>query len=108
MESGESETDTLKREVSEETGIDWLSIVDGFRKSIFYRYVPKSEEKESKKGISLIVKRVVYYICETGGGNVVLSDEHRDYEWLVFEKAVDRITHINGKSILTKAGLFLG
>ena len=67
MEIGETEIDTVFREVSEETGIKDLQIINGFRQQISYKYRKKSK---------LVNKAVIYYLAETKSKKVVLSFEH--------------------------------
>jgi len=107
VDEGETEDETMKREVWEETGIKEINTYPGFRRSIFYTYKPKGKEKEGKKEIYSIIKRVVYYVCETSEKDIILSDEHRGYVWLEFDSAFSRVTHENGKKILLKAHHFL-
>lgn len=110
IESGESETAALEREVSEETGIKQLDILPNFRSSIryFYRAKDKEKERRRKEGHSLnVFKKVVYYLAETNESAVRISAEHIGCEWLVYGDAMERITFQNGKRILKKAQCFL-
>lgn len=107
VEEGESEHETLRREVQEETGIRDLEIILGFKKNIFYSYRPGGKEREKKKGVAHIIKKVVYYAAETESVEIGLSHEHKGFEWLPYDEAIGRITHDNGKNILLKANIFL-
>ncbi len=98
IEYGESEIDTIKREIMEETGITDIKFINGFRQQISYRY---------KKKFKLVNKSVIYYIAETKSNNVVLSFEHTDFAWLNFNDALNRLSFDNSKEILKNAHDFL-
>ena len=98
IENGESELDTIKREIMEETGITDIKFIDDFRQQISYRY---------KKKFKLVNKSVIYYIVETKSNKVVLSFEHVNFAWLNFNDALNRISFDNSKKILKNANEFL-
>ena len=98
IENGESEIDTIKREIMEETGIIDIKFMDGFRQQISYRY---------KKKFKLVNKSVIYYIVETKSNKVILSFEHVDFAWLDFNDALNRLSFDNSKKILKNANEFL-
>ncbi|KKR21603.1 MAG: NUDIX hydrolase [Candidatus Moranbacteria bacterium GW2011_GWA2_39_41] len=110
VEKGETEEETLRREVEEETGIRELQIMAGFKDSMRYSYEAKGEEKEkriaNRAGLH-VFKRVVYYVAETKELDIQVSFEHIGFEWLNFEKAINRVTFADGKRIMRKAGEFL-
>ena len=62
IEEGETELDTVFREISEETGITDIQIIQGFRQQISYKYRKKSK---------LVNKAVIYYLAETKSKQVV-------------------------------------
>jgi 8-oxo-dGTP pyrophosphatase MutT (NUDIX family) len=97
-EEGESEKETIIREAREEAGVKDLRFVEGFRKKISYFY-----RKEGK----LVSKQVVFLLAETKTKDIKLSYEHAGYEWLGYEKALERVTFKNSKNILSKAQAFL-
>lgn len=108
VEVGETENQTLTREIFEETGITDLEIQKGFRESIFYFYSAKGNERERRirdgRGIR-IFKRVVYFLTKTSGFNEIkISHEHTGFAWLAYSSALERLTFVNGKKILLKAG----
>lgn len=98
IENGESELDTIKREIMEETGITDIKFIDDFRQQISYRY---------KKKFKLVNKLVIYYIVETKSNKVVLSFEHVNFAWLNFNDALNRLSFDNSKKILKNANEFL-
>ena len=98
IENGESELDTIKREILEETGITDINFIDDFRQQISYRY---------KKKFKLVNKLVIYYIVETKSNKVVLSFEHVNFVWLNYNDALNRLSFDNSKKILKNANEFL-
>jgi 8-oxo-dGTP pyrophosphatase MutT (NUDIX family) len=109
-EEGEDSEQTLRREAQEETGLDDLEILPGFKRQIrfFYRAQDseKKERQENGKFIN-IAKLVVFYLAETRTKNVKISFEHTGYEWLGYADALQRITYANAKNVLTKANAHL-
>ena len=98
VEKGESEKDTVIRELREETGITDARFIEGFREEISYFYKMKGKT---------VYKEVVFFLMETGTSDVVLSFEHTGYEWLNYQKAIERLTFENAKNVLRKAHTFL-
>jgi bis(5'-nucleosidyl)-tetraphosphatase len=98
IESGETEIDTIKREVMEETGIVDIKLIEGFRQQISYKYRKKSK---------LVHKTVIYYLAETKSNKVVLSFEHVNFAWLNFDDALNKLSFDNSKKVLKNAKEFL-
>lgn len=105
MEAGESEEETLFREVEEETGIKQLSILP-VRESIRYFYTAKGGERvrRRREGRPLhIFKQVHFYPAETPASFVRISHEHTGFEWLPYEEALSKLTFDNAKRVLKKS-----
>jgi len=98
IEPGESELDTVRREVWEETGISDIEIVKGFKKRIHYFY---------RKSQQLVKKTVIFYLARAFTKEVTLSYEHVGYIWLGYEKALRRLTFKTAKNTLREAHEFL-
>jgi bis(5'-nucleosidyl)-tetraphosphatase len=98
IEKGESELETVKREVEEETGLKDIEFVEGFKEWIKYFF-----KWESKN----ILKFVTFYLAETETRDVKISGEHIGYEWLPYKEAIEKLTFKNAKEILKKANEFL-
>ena len=98
MEENETELDTIKREIKEETNISNITFIEGFKKNIFYNYM---------KNGKLISKKVVYYIAKTTITKITLSFEHVGYKWETYENAMDIITYLNSKQLLRDSHGFL-
>ncbi len=98
VEKGESEEETMGRELEEETGLRNVRLIKGFKEEILYFF------KEKKK---LIKKRVVFFLVESKSDKVKLSYEHVGFKWLPYESALKQLTYENTKNLLRKAHKFL-
>lgn len=110
VEKEETEEDTLRREVAEETGIKSLKILSGFTQSTGYFYAAKGEEKKrriSEQRRTKIKKQVVYYLAETPEEAIKISSEHINFRWLSFPEAFKKITYKNSRNILVSANEFV-
>lgn len=111
IEENETDEQTVKREVEEETGIKDLRIIPGFKfpiKYFFRQYIDKVSEKDRRKGKTpWVFKLVKFYLAQTWTKEVLLSDEHTEYKWLDFESAIKKLTHRNAKNILRKANEYI-
>jgi 8-oxo-dGTP pyrophosphatase MutT (NUDIX family) len=110
VEKGETDEETLRREVMEETGIADLRLSQGFKAYIGYFYRAKEEEKLKRQAAGKstnIFKKVTYYIAETQTVDVRISSEHIGYVWLPFKEAIEKVTFKNGRNVLEKAQKFL-
>ncbi|MBI2173531.1 MAG: NUDIX domain-containing protein [Candidatus Aenigmarchaeota archaeon] len=98
QEKGESEEETLAREVAEETSIKDISVARGFRHTVkyFFRRDGKTVQKE-----------VAFYLCKTVQKDVKISSEHKDSAWLDYDGAMKKLAFDNSKGLLKKAGSFL-
>jgi bis(5'-nucleosidyl)-tetraphosphatase len=98
IEADEDELQTARREILEETGVQDVEFLKGFKRKIEYRY---------KRGQKSIQKEVIFYITKTNTREVVLSKEHIGYAWKRYDKAMNQLTYMNAKNILTDAKIFL-
>jgi 8-oxo-dGTP pyrophosphatase MutT (NUDIX family) len=98
IERGETEIETIKREVMEETAINDIKLIEGFRQQISYKYRKKSKT---------VNKTVIYYLAETRTNKVVLSFEHINFAWLDFNHASEKLSFDNSKKVLRNANEFL-
>ncbi|HLD75956.1 MAG TPA: NUDIX domain-containing protein [Candidatus Norongarragalinales archaeon] len=97
-EAGESDDQTFRRELLEETGITQLDIVPGFHHEFTYFFREKGQ---------LVLKTVFFHLARTDEKIVRLSFEDKDFAWLPFEEAKTKLTHKNAKELLEKADAFL-
>lgn len=101
IEKGESEKETAKREIFEETGIKDLEFIRGFRKSYQYFYRDHTYKDE------LVFKENIIYLAQTKIKKIKLSFEHHDFVWLPYKEAVKKLTFKNSKEILKEANQYL-
>ena len=92
-EKGETEIQTLIREVFEETGIAYLYI-QSYIGRIHYSYFRADGMKSEKE--------VRFYFATTTTRNVIISKEHDDYKWVKFSDALCILDHRQLKSILVR------
>jgi bis(5'-nucleosidyl)-tetraphosphatase len=83
-EHGESELETLKREVREETGIQFLDIMS-FIGTIRYSYMKLNGIRSHKE--------VKFYFATTPTREIVISYEHASYKWVSFLHALNILAH---------------
>lgn len=98
QEDGETEIQTVIREVREETGLNGITVVPGFRKAIEYFY------RRDRKNIH---KQVVYMLAGTDDDQVKISFEHQGFGWFTYSEAVTRASYDNSKMLLAEAERFL-
>jgi 8-oxo-dGTP pyrophosphatase MutT (NUDIX family) len=98
MERGESEKETVRREVREEAGITDFVLVEGFRQRISYFF---------KRATSRVHKEVVFFLAESKALEIRISNEHVGFDWLPYDEAYERLTYENAKETLRKAHVYL-
>ena len=91
-ENQETDYDTLKREIFEETGISNFNILNYLGK---IKYMIRKAEFQ-------VQKEVKFYYVTTDDNRVVLSDEHVDYIWVYYAQAKKLLTFNQSKLILEK------
>jgi bis(5'-nucleosidyl)-tetraphosphatase len=92
-EKGESEIQTLIREVFEETGIKALDIHSYIGK-INYSYFKGDGMKSEKE--------VTFYFATTPTREIKISEEHADFRWVSLNDALNMLDHAKLKLILSK------
>ncbi len=120
VEEGETEEETMYREVWEETSFtkDMLDVQEGFRESFAFSYRARGDEykeRAKQRRCIFIRKKVVFFVAELVTPNVPveecgkpqLSEEHVDYDWLTFESVQKRLTHQNARTLIGKVEKFL-
>lgn len=98
VEKGENEIKTVKREIEEETGLKDVEFIEGFKEWIKYFFKFRGKN---------VLKFVTFYLVETKTKKVKVSFEHLGFEWLPYEKALEKLTFKNAKEILKKANNFI-
>lgn len=95
---GETDIETARREIREETGIEDFTLLERGGKlfSSSVRYFVR-------RGKSFIPKEVRYFLVKFSKRvEVSLSREHIAYKWLKFDDALANLSHNNSKELLTK------
>jgi 8-oxo-dGTP pyrophosphatase MutT (NUDIX family) len=92
-EKGESEIQTLIREVFEETGIRDLEI-QSYIGRIRYSYFKGDGMKSQKE--------VRFYFAVTPTRDIKISEEHADFKWTTLADAINMLDHAKLKLVLTK------
>jgi bis(5'-nucleosidyl)-tetraphosphatase len=88
---GESEEETAKREVKEETGLD-IQIQPNFRYRIEYKPRPD------------VLKEVIFFLGEAKNKNVIIDkSEIQSYQWVTYQQGKEKITHDVSKNLLEEA-----
>ena len=92
-EKGETELQTLVREVTEETGIRSIDIQSYIGK-ISYSFFRGDGMKSEKE--------VIFYFATSNTRNVRISEEHAGYRWVSYLDALLMLGHRQLKSILSR------
>lgn len=111
VEQGESEIETMKREIFEETKIDDLEILPKFRVGVNYFYVAKGNEKieREKQGRGIyIFKKAVFFAAETKTENVQIDFENKAFAWLTYKQVMERLGNDGSKKIMRELAQKLG
>ena len=98
VEGNETELETAKRELIEETGIAEFRIFNGFRHRIEYNF---------SKDNRIVSKEVIFFLAESNIKDVKLSSEHQNFIWLNFNLAYGKLTYVNAKEVLAAVKMFL-
>lgn len=98
QEKNEKDEQTAAREIKEETGIEDIEFVEGFKEAIKYFY---------KKDEETIFKEVAFFLAQSATDKVTISKEHIGYAWVSYEHAMKKLTFNNSKELLEKANQFL-
>jgi len=98
IEKGETLEETARREIKEEAGVEDIKFIPGFKEwfKFFFRLKGKN-----------VMKIATFLLAETKTKEVRLSFEHKDYAWLEYDEALEKLTFKNSKEILKKANNFL-
>jgi len=115
LEKGETEQQAARREVAEETGLQDISFLPGFKERIQYYFRASRENKVLQKGHGsyfrvqkkTIFKTVVFFLAFTRKKEVKISFEHEDFVWLPFKTAMKKLKFANARRILERAHRFL-
>lgn len=105
-EEKETDEETLRREIEEETGLTDIKTWPSFKRRAFYFYQAKGREKAERKsqGKAInIFKKVIFYLAEAKNQEVRVSSEHIGFAWLKFEEALEKLQYKSSKNLLQQA-----
>ena len=104
VEPNETELETAKREIKEETGIENIDFVKDFRCVDTYKI--KGTLSTTKNRI--IDKNVIYYLASTKEDfKCSVDNEIGQGKWLNFSSATESLKHDNQKKLLKSAYMFV-
>lgn len=98
IEKGESLEDTARREIKEEVALEEIKFIPGFKEWIKFFFKSRGEN---------VMKIVTFLLAQTKTEKVKLSHEHKDYLWLPYQEAINRLTFKGSKEVLRKANDYL-
>lgn len=98
IERDEKEKEAIIREAKEETNLDDLTFIKGFKEKIDYYF---NEEGEK------IYKEVIFYLAMTDEKDIKISYEHIGFKWLEYNDALGLLSYKNTKEVLRKANELL-
>jgi len=110
-EEGETELETMQREIEEETGLSQLKILPNFRKVIRFSYKAHGHEYDLRVKNDCCVyvhKKVIFYLVEALDEDIIISDEHQQFRWLPFEEGYKLLTFSGAKKVLKAANKYFG
>ncbi|MDW8034746.1 MAG: NUDIX domain-containing protein, partial [Nitrososphaerota archaeon] len=99
VEENEDELSAALRELKEESGVEKIRVLPGFRKVINYYY--------RRSDGALVSKTLILFLGEAMNKNVSVSWEHEGFEWLSLSEALDRIKYAGYKDVLKEAEEFI-
>lgn len=104
IEQGEDEKIAALREIKEETNLEDLYFIEGFREEDVYN---AASNRASHKG-NLIEKHSVYFLARTDSKRITIdNDEISDYRWTSLEEAESLLSFDSLRRILRTANNFL-
>lgn len=111
IEKGEKLEETALRECREETGLDSLELISGFKETERYFFKVKYDYQVKERGLKMgqvILKFVTYFLAESKNKNVKISFEHEAYAWYDFKSALAKLKNSkSSQEIFKKADEFL-
>ena len=110
LEDDEDAMAAALRELAEETGITDAQVIPGFAREIIYFFRAKRSDPSIAGSVprgTLIKKQVTFYLARVEHGKVHLSDEHCGFEYLPFDRAVEKLTFATARQVLRAAEEFL-
>lgn len=92
-EPDEAPAEAALRELKEETNLDFIR---------YLQNEPLTEQYYFMKEGQRVFKKVSYFVAEVGGKVKLQKEEIQDGIWVPFPEALDKVTHQEGKTILSQ------
>ena len=102
IEKGETEEQAALREVSEETGLKNLKILEKLGETEYFYTATHNRDYGLKKG-ERVHKHVIFFLMETLDEKLVPQWEIKGAEWFSVEEALKKEIYPNVKKIVEKA-----
>jgi 8-oxo-dGTP pyrophosphatase MutT (NUDIX family) len=99
IEEDEDELSAALRELKEESGIEKVRVMHGFRRVLNYYY--------KRSDGTLVSKTLILFLGEALEDRVSVSWEHEGFEWLSLDEALNRIKYPGYKEVLKDAEEFI-
>ncbi len=97
-EANETAQEAAFRELKEETNLELVSLLKEEPLKEHYTFILERRR---------VFKQVWYFIAEVSGEVQLQKDEIHDGVWLAFPEAITRITHQEGRALLTQVETLL-
>ncbi len=94
IEGEETDREAAYRELKEETGIEKIVWIEGYRHKIDYVYRHAGAVRN---------KDVIFFLARTTQKKIKISHEHQGSLWLPYAEALEKLTFDNAKNLLKKA-----
>lgn len=93
IEKSENLENAALRECQEETGLQELELIPGFKETIrfFFKVKYKYQVDRGFKLGQTVLKFVTYFLARSKSKDVKVSFEHEGYEWLTFNEIIDKL-----------------
>jgi 8-oxo-dGTP pyrophosphatase MutT (NUDIX family) len=97
-EEGETPAQSALRELKEETNLEVVH---------YLQEEPLEEQYTFRIEGRKVFKKVYYFIAEVEGEVILQKDEVQNGIWIPFPEAFDKVTHVEGKTIIAQVGKIL-
>jgi bis(5'-nucleosidyl)-tetraphosphatase len=95
LEKGETLQKAAKRELFEETGLKNVEFIQSFSEKI--QYIIRKKDKSKLKKIAY------YFLVKAKKKKIILSEEHLDFQWVDYNKALRILPYKNLIVLIKKA-----
>jgi 8-oxo-dGTP pyrophosphatase MutT (NUDIX family) len=97
-EAGETPQEAAFRELKEETNLEATTLLQPEPLKEQYYFLMEGQK---------VFKQVFYFVALVVGEPILQAAEIQDGCWVPFSEAIDKVTHVEGKSILSQVATLL-